>query len=52
MKTNKITINKNPKVTIDTSLNARNKKVFFPEKLEKANTMLRTIGLPNIEKGK
>ena len=50
MDINKISINKNPKVRIDKSLNERNKKVLFPEKLEKANTMLRTVGLPDFEK--
>lgn len=35
-----------PIVRIDDSLNKYDDKVLFPEKLEKANKMLRTVGLP------
>lgn len=35
-----------PIVKIDKSLNKYKGVVLFPEKLEKANEMLRTVGLP------
>ena len=35
-----------PIVAIDKSLNKYDDVVFFPDKLEKANEMLRTVGLP------
>jgi len=35
-----------PVVRIDKSLNQYSNVVLFPEKVEKANEMLRTIGLP------
>lgn len=35
-----------PIVVIDKSLNKFDDKVMFPEKLEKANDMLKKIGLP------
>lgn len=35
-----------PIVRIDKSLNKYNNVVLFPEKLEKANEMLRKVGLP------
>lgn len=41
-----------PIVRIDKSLNKYNDIVLFPEKVEKANEMLRTIGLPKIAKKK
>ena len=41
-----------PIVKIDKSLNKYSDKVLFPEKLEKANEMLRTIGLPKPQTGK
>ena len=37
-----------PIVRIDKSLNKYDDMVLFPEKLEKANEMLRTIGLPKL----
>jgi len=40
---------KTPIVVIDNSLDFFNDKVLFPEKLEKANTMLRKIGLPKLK---
>ena len=39
-------------VKIDKSLNKYDDIVLFPEKVEKANEMLRTIGLPKIKKTK
>ncbi len=41
-----------PKVRIDKSLNKYDDVVLFPEKVEKAKEMLRTGGLPKIEKTK
>ena len=35
-----------PIVRIDTSLNKYDDVILFPDKLEKANEMLRRIGLP------
>lgn len=35
-----------PIVKIDQSLNKYDDKILFPDKLEKANEMLRKIGLP------
>lgn len=35
-----------PIVRVDKSLNNYDDKIMFPEKLEKANEMLRKIGLP------
>ena len=35
-----------PIVRVDTSLNNYDDKILFPDKLEKANEMLRKIGLP------
>ena len=35
-----------PIVRIDESLNKYDDKILFPDKLEKANEMLRKIGLP------
>ena len=35
-----------PIVTVDKSLNMYDDKILFPDKLEKANEMLRKIGLP------
>ena len=37
---------KTPIVRIDTSLNKYDDVILFPDKLEKANEMLRRIGLP------
>lgn len=38
-----------PVVLIDKSLDFFNDKVLFPEKLAKANEMLRKVGLPKIK---
>lgn len=35
-----------PIVTINKALNKLDNEILFPEKLEKANNMLRKIGLP------
>jgi len=37
---------KTPIVKIDSSLNQYDEKVLFPKKLEKANQMLKKVGLP------
>lgn len=37
------------KVSIDKSLNQYENKVLFPEKLKKANDMLKNVGLPKKE---
>lgn len=46
MKHRNIDTKKQSSITIDPSLDVFNNKVLFPEKLEKANTMLKEIGLP------
>lgn len=38
-----------PIVRIDKTLNKYNDVVLFPDKQEKANEMLRTIGLPKLQ---
>jgi len=45
----KLNKKKVPIVIIDKSLNVYNDVVLFPDKVEKANEMLRTIGLPNLQ---
>jgi hypothetical protein len=35
-----------PIVSVDKSLNKYDSKVLFPDKLEKANEMLKKVGLP------
>ncbi|MCS3800523.1 hypothetical protein [Niastella sp. OAS944] len=40
---------KHPVVTIDKSLDKYNGKVIFKEKLDKANKMLKTYGVPKSE---
>lgn len=42
--------NKKPIVIIDNSLDFFNNKVLFPVKVEKANEMLKKIGLPKVSK--
>ena len=44
--TTEIKKRKIPIVRVDGSLNIYDNKVLFPDKLEKANEMLRKIGLP------
>ncbi len=41
-----------PIVRIDKTLNKYNDVVLFPDKQEKANEMLRTIGLPKLQSRK
>ena len=43
---------KTPIVIIDNSLKEYKDVVLFPEKVEKANEMLRTVGLPKDKKEK
>ena len=47
-----IDIQKKPIVVIDKSMDFYNNKVLFPEKLEKANEMLKKVGLPKVMKSK
>ena len=44
-----INTKKKPLVLVDKSLDFFNDKVLFPKKLEKANEMLKKIGLPKLE---
>jgi len=37
---------KTPIVRVDSSLNKYDDKILFPDKLERANEMLRKVGLP------
>lgn len=46
MKPQNINTKEKPIVLIDEKLDFYNDKVLFPEKLEKANLMLKEIGLP------
>lgn len=48
MKIKDINTKKKPIVLIDKSLDFFNDKVLFPEKLKKANDMLKNIGLPEL----
>ena len=41
---------KKPVILIDKSLDFFNDKVLFPEKVAKANEMLKKVGLPKIKK--
>ncbi|MDP3913130.1 MAG: hypothetical protein Q8R96_05260 [Bacteroidota bacterium] len=50
MNTTEINTKRKPIVLIDKSLDFFNDKVLFPRKLEKANEMLRKIGLPKMKK--
>jgi len=50
MKIKDIDTKKKPVVIIDKSLDFFNDKVLFPDKLEKANEMLRKVGLPKLKK--
>ena len=47
-----INTNKIPVVVIDKTLDFLNDKVLFPEKVEKANEMLKKVGLPQTGKRK
>ena len=50
MKPTEINLKRKPIVKIDKSLDFFNDKPLFPEKLEKANDMLKRIGLPESQK--
>ena len=55
VKTNKMGVKdidtkRKPVVLIDKSLDFFNDKVLFPKKLEKANEMLKKVGLPKKQK--
>ncbi|MBW8334694.1 MAG: hypothetical protein K0M40_21945 [Prolixibacteraceae bacterium] len=50
MNTNEINTRRKPIVLIDKSLDFFNDKILFPKKVEKANKMLREIGLPKMKK--
>lgn len=50
MKTKKINTRKKPIIVIDKSLDFYNNISLFPEKVEKANQMLKNIGLPKFNK--
>jgi hypothetical protein len=50
MKIKDLNTKKKPVILIDKSLDFFNDKVLFPEKLEKANEMLRKVGLPKMKK--
>jgi hypothetical protein len=52
MKVKDINVRKVPIVLIDKSLDFFNDKVLFPEKLAKANDMLKKVGLPKMNKAK
>jgi hypothetical protein len=49
MKVEEINTKKKPIVLIDKSLDFFNDKVLFPKKLEKANEMLKKVGLPKLD---
>lgn len=44
-----INTKKKPVVLIDKTLDFFNDKVLFPKKLEKANEMLKKVGLPHLD---
>ncbi len=46
----KLNENKTPIIRIDKSLDKYESKVLFPEKVEKANEMLKNVGLPKLKK--
>ena len=52
MNTKEINTRKKHIVLIDKSLDFFNDKVLFPKKVEKANEMLKKIGLPKMKKAK
>lgn len=52
MKIKDVDVKKKPIVVIDPKLDFYNDKILFPEKLEKANSMLKNVGLPNMGKPK
>ena len=52
MSIKEINTKKKPVVLIDKTLDFFNDKVLFPDKLKKANDMLKKIGLPKQQKVK
>lgn len=50
MKINEINKGKTPIIPIDRSLDKYEDVILFPEKLEKANKMLRRVGVSKIKK--
>ncbi|MCF8374050.1 MAG: hypothetical protein K9H64_20680 [Bacteroidales bacterium] len=50
MKLKDIDTKKKPIVVIDKSLDFFNDKVLFPDKLAKANEMLKKVGLPKLNR--
>lgn len=50
MNVKEIDTKKKPIVLVDKSLDFFNDKVLFPKKLEKANEMLKKVGLPKLDK--
>ena len=50
MNIKEIDTKKKPIVLIDKSLDFFNNKVLFPKKVEKANEMLKRIGLPKVKR--
>lgn len=50
MKVKEINTKKKPIILVDKSLDFFNDKVLFPKKVEKANEMLKKVGLPKLDK--
>ena len=50
MNVKEIDTKKKPIVLVDKSLDFFNDKVLFPKKMEKANEMLKKVGLPKLDK--
>ena len=50
MKAKDIDLKNKPIIVIDPKLDFYNDKVLFPQKLEKANSMLKNVGLPDTHK--
>jgi hypothetical protein len=50
MKVKEIDTKKKPIILVDKSLDFFNDKVLFPKKLEKANEMLKKVGLPKLDR--
>jgi hypothetical protein len=50
MRVKEINTKKKPIVLVDKSLDFFNDKVLFPKKLEKANEMLKKVGLPKLSR--
>ena len=50
MNVKEINVKRKPIILIDKSLDFFNDKILFPKKVEKANEMLKQIGLPKMKK--